>query len=283
MGRPRQGRWISLEESVFEQKRNAAPPGRRGWFRGVVAKPRHPSGTQELHSMIDNQIIVVYLRPPDPTDKRETRPDPFYEFGSFGCTGCKSTKLMNPKKTNELEGHRLAFAQGSKRHGTRLIQLTPPCRVTRYRDLCELEWEPEPYFRYDSAPLLVAPGSTMVDGRSDFPTLLAHLSSPRWKGRTWPLRFMSAFRSTRSPLPDTVADEMIRVYQSRRANASPDAFARSYLDTLPYPPNIPDTKRNATLASLRAKAASASKVAPPECGDSAAEETASCSQRRGCE
>lgn len=193
------------------------------------------------------RVIVVHLRKPKRKDPGESRSDPFYEFGSFGCTKCHSRNLMHPRRAQELHGTRFAFAQGG-RLGFRLVHLSPPARVVEHRDRCELVWSPtDPPFRYDAAPLLVN-----AAGESEFPALVRMIEGVFRK--TWPGRFSSAFRSRREPLPGPVADEMVRVFDRKRAKAKPDVLAASYVDTLPYPPNKPDWNRKATLAGLRAAA-----------------------------
>ena len=60
---------------------------------------------------MDDIIRIVMLRRPR-KDGKEMRSDPFWEFGSFGITGCHANNIMHPKRCKELEGTRLAFAQG---------------------------------------------------------------------------------------------------------------------------------------------------------------------------
>jgi hypothetical protein len=60
------------------------------------------------------RVIVVHLRQPKRGDPGESRSDPFYEFGSFGCTKCHSRNLMHPRRAHELDGARFAFAQGGR-------------------------------------------------------------------------------------------------------------------------------------------------------------------------
>lgn len=204
------------------------------------------------------RVIVVHLRQPKRGDPNESRADPFYEFGSFGCTKCHSRNLMHPRRAHELDGVRFAFAQGGPL-GFRLVHLTPPARVVEHRDRCELVWTPTGApFRYDAAPVLVN-----AEGESDFPALLATLRGVF--RATWPARFSSTFRSRRTPLRESVADEVARVFDRKRAKAKTAALAASYVDALPYPPNKPDVDRRATLAALRAKAAGRKAARPRAC------------------
>src|SRR5262245_27301071 len=86
-------------------------------------------------------VLIVMLRQPQQNYPGEKRSDPFWEFGSFGCTGCHRRNLLHPKRARELEGLRLAFAQGGPA-GIRLIYLTPPIKVVRHTVGCELKWSP---------------------------------------------------------------------------------------------------------------------------------------------
>jgi hypothetical protein len=58
------------------------------------------------------RVIVVMLRRPQLSKPHERRDDPFWEFGSFGCTGCHRRNLLNPKRSGELNGTQFAFVQG---------------------------------------------------------------------------------------------------------------------------------------------------------------------------
>jgi hypothetical protein len=44
-----------------------------------------------------HKVVVVLLRQPR-KDISEMRTDPFWEFGSFGLTGCHQRNLLHPKK-----------------------------------------------------------------------------------------------------------------------------------------------------------------------------------------
>jgi len=64
-------------------------------------------------------VIIVLLRQPR-SDSKEKRSDPYWEFGSFGATGCHNRSVMNPKRIEELNGRQFAFAQGGDK-GFRLV------------------------------------------------------------------------------------------------------------------------------------------------------------------
>jgi hypothetical protein len=188
-------------------------------------------------------IIIVCLRRPDRRDPNETRADPFWEFGSFGCTGCHSKNLMNPKRLDELEGCRLAFAQGGPQ-GFRLVHLTPPVTPHSHGERNELCWTPaEMPFRHGSAPVLIANDET-----SDFPLLKRALQNGYCS--TWEGQFRSNFRSRRQPLPGAIATQIARVYAARRRSAPPSAICSSYDQALPWPPPKIDRARKSTYDRL---------------------------------
>ena len=193
--------------------------------------------------MANPHVIIVCLRRPVRSIPNEQRSDPFWEFGSFGCTGCHRKNLMHPARLDELAGCRLGFAQGGSL-GVRLVYLTPPVEVVRGERANELRWSPpEMPFRYGAAPLLVA-----NDGASDMPSLKKLIADA--ERRTWEGRFSSKFRSRRKPLPGLVAREVVRVYQSCRAAAGPDEVASRYQDALPHLPPRVDTDRAASYAGF---------------------------------
>jgi Nucleotide modification associated domain 3 len=183
-----------------------------------------------------DRVIVVHLRQPRRSDPDEMRTDPFWEFGSFGCTGCHAKNLMNPRRIDELAGARLAFAQGGSQ-GFRLVMLTPPVEVVRHARICELRWRPaEMPFRYDAAPLLIN-----NSGKTDVPSLRRLIRSA--DRSTWMGRFSSSFRSRRTSLEMLVAREIVQVYERTRRAAPRTALATHYHQALPYPPNAIDRDR----------------------------------------
>jgi hypothetical protein len=96
---------------------------------------------------VEPPVIIVHLRCPR-NDPDESRDDPFWEFGSFGCTGCHSSNLMHLARIHHVEGARFTFAQGGQ-EGFRLVKLTPPVTVVEHRDRSEVRWEPVSMpFRY---------------------------------------------------------------------------------------------------------------------------------------
>jgi len=174
------------------------------------------------------RVIIVMLRRPKRVDPREARSDPYWEFGSFGSTRCHTRNLMNPRRAEELNGARLAFAQGGP-EGIRLVHVTSPIRthVRHKGTYAEARWDPPQMpLRYERAPLLI--GAT---GQTDCPLLIDEIRTVRRTG--WVGKFASAFRSRRRPLAGVIGAQLLKVYEATRR---PSSVANSYIDALPYPP-----------------------------------------------
>ena len=195
----------------------------------------------------DPPVVVVHLRQPRRNDPGEKRSDPFWEFGSFGCTGCHASNLLHPDHADELAGVRLGFVQGGP-HGMKLVLLTPPVRVVRHGRVCEVRWDASARpFRYDAAPLVIDNA-----GRSDIPGFRKRL---RGVARaSWMAAFSSRFRSKRTPLPEELARQVRCVDDERLNGAGPGELADSYVETMPWPPAQPDEAREPTYARLLKKA-----------------------------
>lgn len=186
-----------------------------------------------------DKIVIVHLRRPGELDARN---DPFWEFGSFGITGCHKDNLLNPKRVHELEGVRLAFAQGGK-DGFKLVFLTPRISTVRHRDVAETKWQPALMpLRYDQAPTLVANDGTMMGGMRQ---ALQGVNRP-----TWEAKFSSRFRSRREPINDDfpklaehIATEFARHYKRAKENG---VVARTYDEALPWEIDAPDRQRQET-------------------------------------
>lgn len=198
--------------------------------------------------MVEPRVVLVMLRRPRLDDPEEARTDPFWEFGSFGCTGCHRANLMNPAKLAELNGARFGFAQNGP-FGIKLIHLTPPIWTHHHGLFGEARWSPAKMpFAYVSAPVLVN-----NQGCSDFPYLMEMLSGVR---RASPVAsFASRFRSRRNPLPPAVGQQVISVYEHARKKARSINIARSYVDALPWEPPRVDHNREETYRRLLRKSA----------------------------
>ena len=179
------------------------------------------------------RIIVVLLRRPRPNQHDERRDDPFWEVGSFGCTGCHGRNLMNPTRSHELDRAQFAFVQGGDR-GFRLVHVTPPISTRGRGPICEANWSPaEMPLTYATAPVVVD-----GEGRSDIP-LLAELA--RNVRRPTPIsRFASAFRSCRLPLAGVVGAQVLAVYDRFRKTGE---VATGYEQALPYAPPMIERDR----------------------------------------
>lgn len=184
------------------------------------------------------KVLVALLRQPRMERPGEMRSDPFWEFGSFGVTGCHRTNLMHPKKVHELKGCRIAFVQGGDA-GFKLVYLTPPVTPTPFSDRSLVSWDAaEMPYKYEKAPVIIAP-----TGVSDVPEIVSIFEDVRRNG--WMGRFASKFRTRRQPLPDPCARQLVSVWNAHRRKAKPSDFADIYTEALPYdPPKIDRHRRN---------------------------------------
>ena|SRR5665213_3925693 len=126
---------------------------------------------------MSGRLFIVMLRRPRKDDKRT---DPFWEYGSFGCTGCHSKNLLHPKKCQITDGDRLAFVQGGQL-GLRLLFVTPPVQRINHpgggpKGCVELKWDAgQKPFRYDRAPSIF--GFPVSEGPACFHILLTVLTT----------------------------------------------------------------------------------------------------------
>ncbi|GAB5388347.1 MAG: hypothetical protein Alpg2KO_13150 [Alphaproteobacteria bacterium] len=204
-------------------------------------------GCGNLFPMSKSPIYLVMLRQPRMSRADEMRSDPFWEFGSFGLTGCHGNNLLHPRNLDELKGARLAFVQGGK-DGMKLVHLTPPVGSVLAGKSSEVKWRPGMPFRYDAAPTLVS-----NDGTSIAPALLKELTSVRRP--TWVARFASCYRSRTAPVSDAVAAEINAAWRSAKRKAKKGDYAVTYTDALPRTPPKPDDQRKRTYDSLKEAAA----------------------------
>ena len=181
------------------------------------------------------------LRQPDRGDPNEMRTDPLWEFGSFGCTRCHITNLMNPNKIHELEDVRLAFAQGGDGQ-IRLVHVTPPIRTEHHGSFAEAIWRPiDMPLKFHCAPVLMK-----NDGYSDTPLILEMIENVN---RPTPVsRFSSKFRSRRRSLSCELGRQIVSVYEDRRANGA--KVAKCYTEALPDRPGLINSDRLGTYEWL---------------------------------
>jgi hypothetical protein len=206
-------------------------PTAKAWLDEIIAGIVGEERAGDTH----DEVVIAMLRQPRLNDPTEQRNDPFWEFGSFGVTGCHGSNLLNPKKAHEIDGERIAFAQGGP-DGIKLVYVTPPVTVRYHASCVELNWSPATMpLTYNSAP-------TLIDnmGYSDFPALLDIICNV---ARATPVgQFSSKFRSRREPVPINLGRQLLSVFQ----NAERDGRERAthYIDCLPYiPPRIDENRR----------------------------------------
>ena len=179
------------------------------------------------------KVFVVVLRRPK-RRKSEKRSDPFYEFGSFGCTGCHNTNLLSMRNEKKLQDARLAFAQGGK-DVVKLIEITPPIKVKRCGERLRACWCARETFRFDTAPVLVS------NTKKFEPMLCEFEKAYSWANRKTNLqKFSSCFRSRARPLDPDLADKLVREFENCRNSAKPGDLTKNYCETMETPP--PDGK-----------------------------------------
>lgn len=188
-------------------------------------------------------VFIVMLRRPGKGDERA---DPFWEFGSFGCTGCHSKNLLHWKNCQIRDGDRLAFVQGGD-CGARLVLVTPP--ITRIdhgvddeNGIVELRWDATALpFKYRHAPPLFdlhSPRETPL-----FPLLA---DSIRDTNRPSPdAKLSSRFRARTRPLKPELARELVAGYDRAMKKAHPIQFVTRYEEALPWCdcPTPPDGRK----------------------------------------
>lgn len=194
-------------------------------------------------------VIVVCLRQPL-RDASERRDDPFWEVGSFGCTGCHSKNLMNTKRASELIGQRLAFVQGGPL-GFRLICVTGEIEAINYLgDIIEVRWRSEMPLAYARAPVVVD-----NQGRSDLPLLKKETDLVR---RSTPMaKFASAFRTRRVPVAGEIGLAIVKTYATFRRKQ--ENIASTYADAMPWPPPLIEADRLKRYRTLRRRRTSQGK------------------------
>jgi hypothetical protein len=194
---------------------------------------------------MSGRLFIVMLRRPQ---KDDPRTDPFWEFGSFGCTGCHARNLLHPKNCQIGNGDRLAFVQGGK-IGSRLLLVTPP--VERFdhpggnpKGRVELRWDlSRKPFRYDCAPSLFespAPGSPRL-----FPRMADSLTQTNRS--TIDAKLASRFRARTSPLEPELACELDEGFTAAVKKAKESDFITCYEEALPWcdcPSSASERRRN---------------------------------------
>jgi len=185
---------------------------------------------------MNSRLFVVYLR--KPCRKTDSRDDPYWEFGSFGITGCHSNLTKNAELGVGEVGtdDRLAFIQGG-RYGCKLILVTPAVSRKRYgKTGVELCWSKVSIpFCYDSkhAPMLAGPEMPEVN-LPELGKLVNKTNCTTAMGK-----LASCLRSSCKPLDKIVADELIKIFEEAKKKGSESSdFIKEYYDALPSKINL---------------------------------------------
>src|SRR5690349_18822148 len=108
------------------------------------------------------RLYFVCLR--RPSGYKDRRNDPFWEFGSFGSTGCHSRNLLHPVRSTLRDNDRLVFVQGGDGE-SRVIALTPPIKIGGSLHKLEVLWDKS----YRPLSFMNAPILIDNQGNTDFP------------------------------------------------------------------------------------------------------------------
>ena len=181
----------------------------------------------------------IFLR--QPSSREDRRNDPFWEFGSFGRTGCHHANLLRPDRCPIRAGDRLAFLQGGRR-GLCVVGLTPPlhevaavacerraCRARCCQDgqrVLECRWDSSYRpLRYSEAPVFMDNrGHTQFAGSSALSAGVA---------RATPVgRISSRLRASKTPASPELATELEAALDA----CHPAGIeASTYLDAVMHP------------------------------------------------
>ena len=189
-------------------------------------------GCGEQSVCMSDRMFIVCLRQPGKNDGRD---DPFWEFGSFGCTGCHQRNLLHPRHCQVKDGDLVAFVQGGPK-GCRLLLITPPVKRVNHPGpngplLVELRWEmtARPFRYSDRAPLLAG-------SEKDTPSSLTELGKVvNWTRRSTAVaKLASRFRARSRPVEPLLARELMQLFQSAKTAATAADFISNYEDALPW-------------------------------------------------
>lgn len=145
-------------------------------------------------------LYFVYLR--RPSGDSDLRRDPFWEFGSFGQTGCHRTNLMHPTSSPLTIGDRLVFLQGGNGE-IRVVGLTPPIVVKRGQQPLNVTWDRA----YRPLPYAMAPVLTDNCGYTDFPAVARILENTN--RTTNCAKVASRLRSRSSPVNRDLQEQLL--------------------------------------------------------------------------
>ncbi|MBN9477177.1 MAG: hypothetical protein J0H72_24210 [Burkholderiales bacterium] len=146
-------------------------------------------------------LYFVYLR--RPSRDSDLRRDPFWEFGSFGQTGCHGTNLMHPTRSPLTTGDRLVFLQGGKSE-IRVVGLTPPIAVKRGQQPLNVTWDRG----YRPLPYAMAPVFMDNSGDTDFPAAARILENTNRSTNC--AKMASRLRSRNSPVDRDLQEQLLR-------------------------------------------------------------------------
>lgn len=188
------------------------------------------------------RLYIVLLRRPG-NSPNEMRSDPFWEFGSFGLTGCHNKNLLSEKNFEKLNSGRLAFVQGGNK-GFKLLLITPPLKTKILNGKIEVIWKPKRPFKYSNAPIVI---NNKLE--TDFQYLGKYYLN---KCRPTPeSKFASAFRSRTQALDPATAEKIMNDFDQLYRKSKASVKIKDYTEALPKIPPKYDRNRLETYKRLQ--------------------------------
>jgi len=185
-------------------------------------------------------MFIVTLRTPESMNDR--RSDPFWEFGSFGCTGCHKKDLMRIINAKQLLNSKLAFAQAGN-EGRKLVYITPIITNVyelydpiKKEEFCEVKWKPISMpIKYKYAPLLInKKGDTNFNLIKEY---IRDINSNKWLRRFY-YKIRNDVRAKPAlSLHKEIAGELEELYTNIREDDCQEVIANNYIEALPRPIN----------------------------------------------
>lgn len=198
----------------------------------------------------EKDLYLVFLRQPRAAKTLDKRSDPFWEFGSFGLTGCHSRNLMHPKNVHRLNGQDIGFIQtgffGGVR-GVRIVNIVTVESVVCHLDVCEVKWDPTNLpFKFSSSLLLLDNNGYYLS--EDLKKMVNSVNR-----QTPVAKFSSKFRTRSFPVPENVKNDILLNFGALKKQSKAEDIVDFYWQAIGREPPVLDQDRSKTYEELLIK------------------------------